>query len=67
LFEIDDDRIPPVSEYLVEALKARFNVNHLLTEGNSEGLERLGFLKGAQYILSCLANISIQQREDVEE
>jgi hypothetical protein len=60
-----DEKIPFISEALVEFLNKRFNTDLLINEGDSEGLERLGFLKGARYIISCMSNISRVQREDV--
>ena len=61
-----DEHIPLISEKLVEALNEKFHVDSLLFESkNLEGLEQLGFLKGARFILLCINNISIQQREDV--
>lgn len=63
--EVEED-IPQVSENLVKALNKRFHVDSILFESEHlEGREQLGFLKGARFILLCIENISIQQREDV--
>ena len=63
------ENIPPIDPRLIEALRKSeiFSMKGLLCEGNLEGVEQLGFIKGVEHTLQVLENIQLSQKEDLEE
>lgn len=57
------EKAPLVSEQLIEFLELNMNSEVLLTEETVEGLERLGFIKGARFVLNRLQAIRMFQSD----
>lgn len=60
---VDLEKAPPVPSNLVSFLEEALTTNVLLEEGPSEGLERLGFIKGARYVLNFLRGLNEGQND----
>ena len=47
---VDFDKAPPVSDALLEFVEEALDTEAMLTEEDTEGLERLGFIKGVHFV-----------------
>lgn len=59
-----EDKAPFVPPQLVEWLEKKLSLSTLLAEAPTEGLEQLGFIKGAQFAIDFLKAAKMRQ-EDV--